>query len=261
MKATFLNMAWLFIGLTCICGICSKGDEQGNNSNTNGDNYKEPVFNAGDTWLYLTSSDLPRLYPNNYVETNLLRPTDRKWISVHSGTEGLNAVSHQNTASMYVLSSGLYDSTKNSLSFSFENTDKFTRFCSENLNPGGKEVMSIYLYNFNRIPGPETYTITHDIPNDYKIAGGNYDVYKSNGQKYDSTSYLASSFLPNGQYSTFTITSMIFLASDPSKDIYKMSGTAHFLLPYILSKSQDVVTTTPFTFDCVFNNIPISFYK
>jgi hypothetical protein len=259
MPASLKRYLILFAACTIFFASCSKKD--GGSSTGSTDNYTEPALNATDTWVYMTSPNLSGLYPNNYIGTNQLRPADRKWISMHTGTDNLYASSFKNTPEIAVVSGGLYDSTKNSMSFSFENDDKFTRFCTESLNPGGREVVSVSLMNFDRTPGIGTYTITHDIPNDYKIANAYYDVFKTNGQKHDSTSSSASSFLPSGQYSTFTITSMVFLASDPSKDLYKMSGTATLLFPYIFSTTGGVISGTSFTLNCVFNNIPISYYK
>lgn len=41
MKSTLLNIAWLFISLSCICGMCSKGDA---GSETNQDTNTTPAF-------------------------------------------------------------------------------------------------------------------------------------------------------------------------------------------------------------------------
>lgn len=266
MRSSFRMYLLFFVGMTSLFGACSKGGDAGgsnNNNNGNGNTttYTAPTLSTTDTWVYMTSTNLAGLYANNYVGTNQLRPTDRKWISMNTGTSGLYANSFKNTPAIYTASNGLRDSTRSSMSFSFENTDKNTRFISESLNPGGREVISISIGNFNRAPGPGTYTITHDIPNDYKIQDISYDVYKSSGQKYDSTSSAASSFLPSGQYSTFTVTSMTFFVSDPSKDVYKMSGTGTFLLPHIFSNTGGVINSTTFTLNCVFNNVPINFIK
>ena len=160
MKLTFLNIVWLFISLSCICGMCSKGDENGN-SNNSGSNYTEPVLNPNDTWVYMASGDF--IYANNYVG-GIIRPLSRKWIAsgINSDLPFHAAYSFPNTA----MGS---DTSKNSLVFDFENTALLTRFCSNTLNPNGKEKMDIVLNKFDRTPGSGTYTM--DIDNKEGFVG------------------------------------------------------------------------------------------
>lgn len=234
MKSSLKLYLILFVSLSCICGICSK-DDAGNN-NGNNTNYTEPVLNPADTWIYMTSG-LPLYYPNNYTG-NQIRPLDRKWI----------ATKIVNSAAL-VLKSSIGDTTKGYLDFSFENTDKFTRFCADTLNPNGKEAVTISLKNFSRTPGPGTYTL--DI--DYKQGFCWYDVYKANGQLHDSTRHQAF------DNSTLTIDKMVYVLSDPARNRYKMSGSAILWVMYFPSGASS--TTDIYKMQCYFNNVQVDFLK
>jgi hypothetical protein len=72
MKTKFTLLIWLFLGMSCIGGMCSK-DGNGSNDNSDDPSYTEPVLKPEATWAYLTSDDM--LYSDNN------RPTSRKWIA------------------------------------------------------------------------------------------------------------------------------------------------------------------------------------
>lgn len=54
MRSKFLLLGWLLIGLTCTCGMCSKGDEAGDDDNNNGNPFAEPDPNT--SWIIAASS-------------------------------------------------------------------------------------------------------------------------------------------------------------------------------------------------------------
>jgi len=220
MKTKCTLLIWLFLGISCIGGMCSK--DNGNNDDNNGgtDNYQEPELKADATWAYLTSDDM--LYSDNN------RPTTRKWIATKTMTAVVVRPTTGDTSLRYA---GLH----------FENTDKQTRFLLEAGNPGGKEVFDIALNELSGIPGTGTYTM--DI--DYKHGFCWYNVYKANGDKRDSTRH--QSFTN----STLNITQMTALGGKS----YLMSGTGTFEVIYFptgASSSSDV-----HHFKLTFNNYPI----
>ena len=220
----------IFISLSCICGMCSKEDVStpGDNGNGSSDNYKEPAFNENDTWVYMTSGSLPTFYPSN------VRPALRKWVA----TKILPAVS------------GALSTGGNYLSFSFENTDTSTRFLTNELNPGGKESLSISLLNFTQVPPiPDSYTM--DI--DYKQGYCWYYVYNASNDLVDS---VRTQGLGN---SSLTISKWTFVDSTAQNSVYKMSGTASIEVMYFkpgTSSTNDVQNL-----QCTFNNVPVTFIK
>lgn len=196
---------FIAISLSCICATCSKDDASTDDNTNTGDGYVEPNFDLNSTWLYMTSESLPTFYPNN------MRVLGRKWVS----TKMLTAISSKNPVG---------DTSKNYLNLAFENSDKFTRFCTEKLNPGGKETVSISLKKFSRTPGPGTYTM--DVDNIDGFCW--YDVYNAAGSKVDSTRNQEITS------STFNITKMTLLSKDPNGTVsqYKISGDADLRIMY-----------------------------
>ena len=222
MRTRYTLVLWLFLGMSCIGGMCSK-NSGGDDDNGDGgdDGYVEPALKADATWAYLTSDDM--LYNNNN------RPVSRKWIATKQSTAIVVPVTTGDTSLRYV---GLH----------FENTDKQTRFLLDANNPGGKEVFDIALNKFSGTPGPGTYKM--DI--DYKDGFCWYNVYKANGSLQDSTRH--QSFTS----SQLEITKMTPLAGGKN---YLMSGTGTFEVIYFptgSSSSSDV-----HHFKLTFNNYPI----
>lgn len=222
---SFKNYLFIFISLSCICGMCSKDDD--NNSDNNEDNYTEPSFNPNATWVYMQSGSLPSFYG-----TENKRPVLRKWVA----TKIIAAVS------------GELDASHNYLSFSFENTDKDTRFLTNKLNPNGKESLSILLKNFSDSP-PSTGTYTMDI--DDKNGYCWYYVYNSAGTLVDSvrTQGITSS--------SFTINRWDSVSSSSELSVYKMSGTADIQIMYW--KSGTSSTSDIQNLQCTFNNVAVTF--
>ena len=218
MRIRTLTYVALFLGMSCIGGMCSKDND--NKDQDEVDNYVEPVLKADATWSYLTSNDL--LYSDNS------RPVTRKWIAT------------KQTTAIVVPITG--DPSSVYMSMHFENTDPKNRFLLDANNPGGKEVFDISLRKFNVTPGTGTYTM--DIDN--KEGFCRYYVYKANGDLHDSTRH--QSFTS----STLNITSMTAL---PGGKSYMMSGTGTFEVIYFptgSSSSSDV-----HHFQLTFNNYPI----
>lgn len=230
MKTTFLKFAFLFIAISCICGICSKDDAGSDNNSGSNNNNVEPVLKPDATWLYF--DDVPSLV---YFHPDNQRPQFQKWVA----TEITPA---------YV---GMLDSAKNIhyLSWTFKNTGN-TRFVSSTLNPNGKESMSILLKNVSATPGPVTYSM--DI--DFKQGFCWYYVYTSSDGLFDSTRYQGL------ESSSLNITKMDFYQALGSVvNRYKMSGTATFNVMYWQSGTSS--TSDIHTLQCHFNNVFIDFPK
>lgn len=222
MKTKYTLLIWLFLGMSCIGGMCSKDNDGGDDNGDGGDDsYVEPELKPNVTWAYLTSNDL--LYTDNN------RPILRKWIATSYRTAIVVPHSTGDTNLCYV-------------GFHFEDTSMSTRFLLGVNNPGGKEVFAISLNKFSRTPGPGTYTM--DI--DYKEGFCWYDVYKANGDKQDSTRHQSFSS------STLSITTATAL---PGGKSYLISGTGSFEVIYFptgASSSSDV-----HHFQLTFNKMPI----
>jgi len=228
MKSVLLKFAFLFIATSCICGMCSKGDESGSDD-SNSNNPNNPVLKPEDTWAYF--EDCPGLvyfYPDNN------RPMRQQWIATKTGVgfAGINTVTQ-----------------KRFLAWSFENTGN-TRFLSNDLNPSGNESLSIFINEISQTPGTGSYTL--DI--DFKQGFCWYYVKTSSGTLHDSTRVqgLASS--------TFNITKMDFVREVAANaDRYKMSGNATFNIMYWQSGTGS--TSDIHTLQCKFNNVFIDFMK
>jgi hypothetical protein len=232
MKTRSLILAAILLGISFTGSRCAKtGGNDDGSSNGGGSNiYTEPVLKPEDTWVYMTMTTPLEAADNNN------RPVDRKWIA----TKVTTSVSVPHISG---------DTTKNYLGFVFENTDKYSRFLTDTVNPGGKEVMDIALNEFNRAPGPGNYTM--DI--DYKQGFCFFDVYKANGDKRDSSRH--QSFTP----SSFNVTSMTLFSSGGGVTYYKMTGTASIEILYFptgASSSSDV-----HNLQVTFNNVPIQILK
>ena len=225
MKTKTLVIAWTLIGISCIGGMCSKGGDD--NSGSSGSGYTEPGLSPDSTWLYMTSN-LPLFYANNTS-----RPSDRKWIATKiTLSQAIRDIS---------------DTTNRFLAFSFENTNKDTRFLSDALNPGGKETMEIFLNKFGKIPGPGTYTM--DV--DYKQGFCWFNIYKANGDKHDSTR------VQDFSASTLYITKMTVVATGGGITTCKMSGNISFNVMYFANGASS--TTDIHSMACTFNNIYITY--
>src|SRR5882762_1467083 len=118
MRTRYTLLLWLFLGMSCIGGMCSKDGDGDNGSDNGDDSYKEPELKPDATWAYLTSNDL--LYNGNN------RPTDRKWIATMIRTPIVVPHTSGDTSLGYV-------------GFQFEDTSSATRFLLGANNPGGKE--------------------------------------------------------------------------------------------------------------------------
>jgi hypothetical protein len=227
MKNTLLKILALFISLSCICGICSKGDESGSDDTSN-NNPNNPVLKPEDTWVYFEDCrGLVVSYSNFYN-----RPLLKKWIATKVG------IGHTGT-----YADGAY------LVWGFENSGD-TRFLLNEGNPGGKEAFSISLKKFKKVPGPGTYQL--DI--DYKEGYCWYYVYTSSGTLHDST---RTQGISNSQ---FNITSMVFDREMGSTvDRYKITGTGTFNIMYWQNGTGS--TTDIHTLQCTFNNVFVDFPK
>ncbi len=229
MKSKLLNVAWLLISLSCICGMCSKGDDQADDPNNNSSNPNNPVLKPDDTWAYF--DDCPGLvyfYPDNK------RPQSQKWIATKTGVgfAGINTVTQ-----------------KRFLTWNFENTGN-TRFLSNALNPSGNESLSIFINEISQTPATGSYTM--DI--DWKQGFCWYYVKTSSGALHDSTR------VQGLESSKFNITKMDFVqAIGTSADRYKMSGTATFNIMYW--KSGTGSTSDIHTLQCTFNNVMVDYLK
>lgn len=223
MNTKTLTIAWIFIGISCIGGMCSKNGDNNNAGDSSG--YTEPNLSPDSTWLYMTS-DLPLFYANNTT-----RPSTRKWIATR-------------ITSAQVVPNGS-DTTIAYMGFIFENTNKDTRFISDDLNPGGKETVEIDLNKFSPKPGTGTYTM--DI--DYKQGFCWFNIYKANGDKFDSTRHQG---LDN---STLNITKMTVLASGGGITTCRMSGNISFEVMYFPTGASS--TSNVHTMACTFNNVLI----
>ena len=229
MRSVLLKFAFLFIATSCICGMCSKGDEGGSDDN-NSNNPNNPVLKPEDTWVYF--DDAPSLV---YFHEGNKRSQFQKWIATK-------------ITPAYV---GMLDSVNNIhfMTWSFENTGD-TRFVSEALNPKGKESMSILLKDFPPVPGPGIYNM--DI--DFKKGLCWYYVYTSSGGLFDSTRYQGL------ESSALNITKMDFFQSIGTVvNRYKMSGDATFNVMYWQSGTSS--TSDIHTLQCKFNNVFIDFSK
>tara|TARA_R110000868_G_scaffold205370_1_gene453814 strand:- start:942 stop:1631 length:690 start_codon:yes stop_codon:yes gene_type:complete len=213
----------LLLLVFCACSSSSNDDISLEDA-LNPDGYKEPSFKPEDSWVYMESTSLPAFYG---VDNN--RPSFRKWVA----TKITGA------------SSGVLDSDYNYLNFSFENTDKFTRFLTNALNPDGKESLDIIILNLNK-PFPSIGSYPSDLLQIH------YSVYKSNGELAD---HVRSKGIEN---STFSITKWEFVKSpDPRISFYKMSGTAKLQVMYWESGTSS--TTDIHTLFCTFNNVEVMF--
>jgi len=219
MRIRSLTLLMLFLGMSCIGGMCSKDGDKGDDNDDN-DNYQEPVLKADATWSFLTSDDM--LYSNNN------RPVTRKWIAT------------KQTTAIVVPIAG--DPTSVYMSMHFENNDPKTRFLLDANNPGGKEVFDVSIRIFKVAPGTGTYTM--DIDNKEGFCW--YNVYKANGSLQDSTRH--QSFTG----STLNITSMTPL---PGGKSYLMSGTGTFEVIYFPTGASS--STDVHHFKLTFNNYVI----
>jgi hypothetical protein len=216
-------LIWGLFGLGAICN--KETDSQANPSGSDG--YVEPVFTAGQSYIYMTSGSLPFFYgPQNN------RPPDRKWIASKITTA---LTTHNNSDNQY-----------NYLLLAFENNDKYTRFLTDQLNAGGKESITISLNHFPRVPQVGSFTI--DVDNKEGFLW--YYVYDKNGAKHDSTRN------PAIQPSTFIVTAANFVSAsqDGKYSVYKLSGTATLNIMYWQSGTGS--TTDIHTLQMTFNNIP-----
>jgi hypothetical protein len=218
-----VRFIWLFISLSCICGMCSKNDDTANNSNNNTDSVLAPDA----TWVYF--NDCTSLI---YFYTNNNRPL-KKWIATKINV-GIAGYSGNNP---------------HFLVWNFENTGD-TRFLQNAGNSGGKESFTISIKNFNATPGRGSYQM--DV--DYKEGFCWYEVYNSSGALHDSTRTQSFSS------STFNITKMIFDRPNSSTiDRYKMTGNATFNIMYWQNGTSS--TTDIHTLQCTFNNVPVDVSK
>jgi hypothetical protein len=216
----------LIVGFSAMAGVCNKEVDNGDGQ-TPGSSYVEPVFTADQSYFYMTGGSLPFFYgPQNN------RPADRKWIASKITT----ALATHN----------LSDNNYNYLLLAFENNDKYTRFLTDQLNPGGKESMTISLNHFPRVPKVGTFTIDVDNKEGYLW----YYVYDKNGVKHDSTRN------PAIQPSTFIVTAAnaVSTSQDGKYSVYKLSGTATLNIMYWQSGTSS--TTDIHTLQMHFNNIP-----
>jgi hypothetical protein len=205
--------------------MCSK--EDANNGTDTNITSPDPILDPNATWLYFNDSrSLSLFYPNN-------NRAEKKWIATKIDQAFTGQLS---TATNY-------------LDWSFENTGD-TRFLQNGGNPGGKEVMRIFLKKFNKIPGTGSYKMDIDYNEGYFF----YDVYASSGIKRDSTRR------PGLNNSVLNISKMVFdRAIGTTLDRYKMSGTATFNIMYFqngTTSTQDV-----HMLQCTFNNVTIDFGK
>ena len=232
MKTRSLLLVSILLGIGLLSSRCAKtgGNDDGNGNGGGGNNYTEPVLKPEDTWVYMTMTTPLEAADNNN------RPIDRKWIA----TKVTTAISSPHISG---------DTSKNYLGFVFENTDKYSRFLTDTVNPGGKEVMDIALNQFNRAPGPGSYTM--DI--DYKQGFCWFNVYKANGDKRDSTRH--QSFTP----SSFNVTSMTLVASGGGVSIYKMTGTASIEILYFPTGASSSIDVH--NLQVTFNNVQIQILK
>lgn len=211
----------LFVSLSCICGMCNKGDDtpDDNGNTVNNGNNDEPKLDPDATWLYF--DDAPALvdsYPDND------RNHFKKWLATK----------------IYAAYSGL-DTTANKryLSWGFQNTGD-TRFLPDSFNPGGKEEMSILINGFSNTPEPGTYTGFSCW----------YYVYTSSGTNRDS--------IMLADTDTLNITKMAFFQSGgATENRYKMSGKAVFYITYW----QTGPSAELYPIHCTFNNVIINFSK
>ncbi|HEU4574720.1 MAG TPA: hypothetical protein VFS36_06925 [Chitinophagaceae bacterium] len=234
MKKNLCNLLLLLISASSICGMCSKSDAVGNSNN----NPNQPVLSPDSSWVYF--DDCPGLvefyntgYSNNTGGFNN-RPQFEKWVAtkIGYGFSGINTTTQ-----------------KRYLSWSFENTGD-TRFLSNTLNPGGKEVCSVFINDIASPPATGTYTL--DI--DFKQGFCWYTVYKSSGSLFDST---RTQGITN---STFTISKLdFFQAMGSTADRYKMSGTATFNIMHWENGTS--FTSDIHTLQCHFNNVLVDFMK
>jgi hypothetical protein len=111
--------------------MCNKDDDTPEDNRNNDDGYVEPILREDKLWVYMTSGSLPYFYG---IDNK--RPLSRKWIAPKFGT----AHSFERADS------------RQYFDMSFGNNDKYTRFFSEKLNPGGRETLSIALFNFTKSP-------------------------------------------------------------------------------------------------------------
>lgn len=231
MKNSFLKILALFISLSCICGMCSKGDESGDNNNNN-NNPNNPVLKPEDTWVYL--DDNPGLVSFYNANGDNKRPWGQKWIAtkINTGFAGVNTVTQ-----------------KRYLTWSFENTGS-TRFLTNPLNPSGKESLEIFINDIANTPGTGSYTM--DI--DFKQGFCWYDVKTSSGALHDSTR------VQGLENSTLNITKIdFFQAMGSTANRYKISGTATFNIMYW--KSGTGSTTDIHKLQCTFNNVFLDYLK
>lgn len=232
MKKLAFNLIALAISISCICGMCSKTDDQNNNNGSNPNNPNNPALKPEDTWVYF--DDCPNLVSFYYTIGDNNRPMGQKWIAtkIDVAFAGVNTVTQ-----------------KRYLSWNFENTGN-TRFLTNPLNPSGNESLSIFINEISNTPGTGSYKL--DI--DWKQGFCWYYVKTSSGTLHDSTRVQG---LAN---STFNITKMDFFQTVGTvADRYKMSGTATFNIMYW--KSGTSSTTDIHTLQCKFNNVYIDFLK
>ena len=160
------------------------------------------------------------------------------------GEENKRVLFRKWVATKIISASSIQDSIHNYLSLVVENTDKYTRFLTDKLNPNGKETLDIFIGDFTKNP-PIIGSYSSNI---YST----YTVFNSNGVPADNIRGNAV------QNSTFDITKWTFVDTPyPNISIYKMSGTAKIHVMYW--KPGTASTSDIHTLIITFNNVEVTF--